>query len=165
MEPIAAKSDSLHFAPARDARGRVRFTSKQRPNFCTAAKRRDVPNSDKVRRSKVAGYSITSLVTTRAMRRWRQEKKPSPKLVFSLSFFMGHNCLWRSHAYSLSLTFSVSHRGLFFGSGSLFVSSRNNRAASEIRSAGGLFEAQETYRGRSRSTRQSAQVGSVPFPQ
>ena len=32
-----------------------------------------------------------------------------------------------------------------FSSGSLFVSSRNNRAASEIKSAGGLFEAgQET---------------------
>src|SRR5215813_11499253 len=38
---------------------------------------------------------------------------------------MGHNCLWRSHAYSLGS--ASSH---------LFVSSRNNRAASEIKSAG-----------------------------
>src|SRR5262245_2024913 len=54
---------------------------------------------------------------------------------------MGHNCLWRSHAYSLGLTssqVSVSHRG-FFCSGSLFVSCRNNRAASEIKSAGGAL--------------------------
>src|SRR5262249_6225612 len=56
-----------------------------------------------------------------------------------------HARSYQLNAYSLGLNSSVSHRGpLFFGSGSLFVSSRNNRAASEIKSAGGLFEAQET---------------------
>src|SRR5262252_9591486 len=79
---------------------------------------------------------------------------------------MGHSCLWRSHAYSLGLNFSVSHRGpLFFGSGSLFVSSRNNRAASEIKSAGGLFEAQETvsWSIKKYSTISSSRIG-FPFP-
>jgi hypothetical protein len=82
--------------------------------FMLGCERRDVPIAFQRAAAKTIANSITSLVTTRAMRRWRQEKKPSPKLVFSLSFFMGHNCLWRSHAYSLGLTFSVSHRGLFF---------------------------------------------------
>jgi hypothetical protein len=44
-------------------------------------------------------------------------KKSVEKKLSPLSFSRGHNCLWRSHAYSLGLTssqVSVSHRGPLF---------------------------------------------------
>src|SRR5262249_11279650 len=55
-----------------------------------------------------------------------EKKTVSIAGFFNLSFFMGHNCLWRSHAYSLGS--ASSH---------LFVSSRNCRGASEIKLARG----------------------------
>src|SRR5262249_31844467 len=93
------------------------------------------------------GFEILLLAGGHCENSTLRKKKCVEKKLSPLPFSMGHNCLWRSHAYSLGLTssqVSVSHRGPFFCSGSLFVSCRNNRAASEIKSAGGLFEAQET---------------------
>src|SRR6516165_2478503 len=65
-----------------------------------------------------------------------EKKTVSIAGFFNLSFFMGHNCLWRSHAYSLGSASSQSGT-LFLAGGSLFVSSRNSRGASEIKLARG----------------------------
>src|SRR5262245_58567446 len=81
---------------------------------------------------------------------------------------MGHNCLWRSHAYSLgsaSSQFSTSHRApLFLAGGSLFVSSRNRRGASEINLARGLSNAGDSIMVAQEVIDSQLKADRFPFP-
>src|SRR5262245_30585491 len=65
----------------------------------------------------------------------KSEKTVSIAGFFNLSFFMGHNCLWRSRAYSLGSASSQS--GTLFWQREPFRKFQEHRGAFEIKLATG----------------------------